>query len=208
MPPSGRTSYLNAYGDDLARSGVVVFVPYRPLVASRIPALLRARGSSMNRLEFELDLTRATLDVLLDEPSVDPTDVVAYGISEAAYPAVYATAFDQRITGVTFSDPLVSSAAVFQMPNSVRSGAWQTQTCSTMDATMKYLIAPRRFTWEGDNTNLALFPEPPLSFPQSIEAVYRDLGFAGAFNYRRHLSGHETHPMDILDALPFKRRLR
>lgn len=207
MEPFGRTSYLNAYGDDFARSGVVVFVPYRPALVSRTPTLLRARGAEVNRLEFELDLARSALDVLLAEPSVDSTDVVTYGISEAAYPALLTAVFDERPTGAFFSDPLVSLSAAFRIPSAERSGAWQTQLCSTMDATMKYLVAPRRFTWEGDNTVLSSFPEVPLSFPKSIQELYRNMGFAGAFNYRRHLYGHETHPMEIREVLPFKHPL-
>lgn len=208
LPPNGRSAYLGAYADELAKAGAVVFVPYRPIFVSRGGSvLLPARLSDTHRLEFELDVAEASLDLLLAEPTVDRTDVIAYGISEAAFPALYAVALDERFTGLLFSNPLVSRRAYFELPGSVRSGAWQTELCTTTDIAMQYLIAPRRFTWEGDNTDLSEFNERPLSFLNSIHDVYRAVGATDAFHYRRHLSGHETHVRELRDVLPFRRRL-
>lgn len=207
LPPQGNTPYLGAYGDILARSGYVVFAPFRPtFIARGAPAIFRARGASMTRLQFTVGLYSRALDVLLAEPSVDSNNVIAYGISEAAYAALYTTAFDQRLTGLVFSNPLVSNNAYFSDPTTARAGVWQTEMCTTADDVMKYLIAPRPFTWEGDNTDLAHFNEPPLSFPREILRIYQQIGVPRNFNFRRHLSGHETHIREIWDILPFGRR--
>jgi hypothetical protein len=208
LPPRGRTEYLGAYADELAKAGAIVFVPYRSVFVSRGGSvLLPARNSKTSRLEFELDIARSAVDLLLSEPTVDRTDLIAYGISEAGYTALYSAALDERFTGLMFSNPIHSNASYFALAGSVNSGGWLTQLCSTADVVMKYLIAPRRFTWEGDLTNLSTFDETPLSFANGIADVYRAIGEPDAFHYRRHLSGHETHVREFRDVLPFKHAL-
>lgn len=207
LPPTGRTEYLGAYGDYLARHGVVVFVPARPSWEPRgLGALLMWRHASRTREDWVLNYYALALDFLLTEPAVDSSDVVAYGISEAAYAALYLTAFDARVTGLVFSDPFVLADSYFRDPTNAGSGVWQYDVCNSVDLVMRYLVVPRRFTWEGDNSDLSRYRVDPLEGPSRIADTYRAVGAADAFRFRRHLGDHVTKIEELFRDMPFRQR--
>jgi dienelactone hydrolase len=205
LPPMGKTAYLGAYGDYLARSGRVVFAPLlSPEYGNAATTILRAKDPSAptgwSRL---VPYYMSAVDFLRQEPGVDTTRVLAYGISYAGYAALITTAVDPRITGLVYSNPAYVNAEYFKGSEASSAAVWLSDVCAIADVAMRYLIAPRPLVWEAEAKDVSAYERYPLEAPQSIEAVYRALGIASRFHFVRHGGGHETRVAGLRSVLPF-----
>ena len=198
-----RTPYLNAYGDNLAASGAVVFVPYYPFEFPEIAAAeTRARpGGTSTALGYTLTWFSAAADFLSTLPGVDNSRIGIWGVSYAGVAALYAAALDTRFTTLVFSDPIVTADVLFGTQTSASLVSWWPEVCATVDPVQAYLIAPRRFVRENGMRDANGFERTPLESIRKIRETYEALGAGEQFDLVRHTGGHETRPIEVRRAL-------
>jgi dienelactone hydrolase len=193
------TRYLNAYADELASSGNVVFVPYSPSSFPEIAATeLRARNpDGPTSWSYVIPVYQAAVDFALSLPSVDSTRIGMWGISYAAFPALFTTALDLRVSTLLFSNPVLTYDLLFQSPDGAGLSAWFGEICSVLDTTLTYLIAPRRLVRENGARDANGYERFPLESIENIRQVYVKLGVPAQFQFARHQGGHETQARSI-----------
>lgn len=198
-----RTPYLNAYGDALAATGTIVFVPYFPVEFPEIAAVeLAARTNGQTSFTYIVPMLSAAADLLLSMPEVDSTKVGIWGVSFGGFAALYAAALDTRFSSVVFSNPVVTADVLFGTQTSSSLAAWWPEVCQTIDAVQAYLIAPRRFLRENGLRDANGYERTPLESIDRIRQVYNSLGVGSEFIFVRHDGGHETRPREVKPYLP------
>lgn len=197
LPPLGRTEYLGAYGDVLAREGFAVFAPIvEPEVPNLLTPLWRARDPRANGAwSFFLPFYRAALGAAMQQVPVDPTRVMAYGISFAGYGALALTAFDARITTLVYSNPAHVHELQFERRD-IDPAPWLSDGAAVWDLIERYLIYPRRFIREVESTER--FELRPYQRVGEIAELYELLGDAQRFRFVAQPGGHLTNVSGIL----------
>lgn len=184
--------YLHEYGDRLARRGYVVLAPYLPsFLVEGWAAIIRAKTMNQRSIwSYLLPLYWSGVDLLSVEPGVDAGRIAAYGISFSGVAALLASALDDRIDTLVYSNSVIDMVLHSRREAASQAGIWQTEAAPFLGLAQRFLIAPRRFVWEtGDN--LAGVPDAALVLPP-IRQTYQRLGVPDRFEFVRHSAGHET----------------
>jgi hypothetical protein len=194
-----RVHYLNAYADRLASSGIIVFAPWNPVSFPRVAAgPLRARNlDGPTSWSFSLPLYAAAVDFTRSLPGVDISQIGVWGISYAAYNALFLGALDTRISTVVYSNPVNTADVLFRDPDSSGLETWYGEICSMIDPSIAYLIAPRRLVRENGASDTNGYEKAPLESVEQIRQLYSKLGIPSQFDFFRHSGGHETIPRMI-----------
>lgn len=187
-------TYLNAYGDALAREGYVVFAPYMPSsLADGWGAALSAKtGDKGTVWTYLLPLYMSGIDYLLAQPNIDAEKLVAYGISYAGSAALMTTAVDKRISTLVFSNGMGTANVFYSDPSSIRSPIWSTEICAFVDQFVIAQIAPKWFVWESGAGDWSFNQEYQMEMVGNIVRVYDALGYGNRFRLIPHEEGHET----------------
>ncbi len=102
--------YLNSYGDYLARSGNIVFMPFITYPFDTWGAALNVRTNRTSNIwNFLLPFYMSGVDFLYSQPNVDTNRIAAYGLSYGGLSALYTTAIDPRISTLIYSNFTMNS---------------------------------------------------------------------------------------------------
>jgi hypothetical protein len=197
LPPIGRTAYLGAYGDVLARSGYAVFAP---IIEGEVPNLLspmfRARDpEAAGAWSYLLPLYRAALGSAMQLVPVDSQRVIAYGISFAGYAALATAAFDDRVTELVYSNPAHVHSMFFA--SGVGDPApWLTDGAAVWDVIERYLIFPKRFIREVESAER--YERFEFQRVRELQDLYVGFGRGDRFRFVYQPGGHQTVIAGIL----------
>jgi len=185
--------YLNAVGDELARRGFVVFVPYTSLWFDGWGAVLHAKTANARSIwSYLLPHYLGALDFLCDQKAVDTSKIAAHGLSFGGIAALFTAAADQRIAALIYSNALFDSVAATQDPDGILAPGWLADASPFIQLAEQYLIAPRRFIWENGSRDQNAFQNSDLQVVKAVQAVYQKLEVTSRFDFVRHDGGHET----------------
>jgi dienelactone hydrolase len=197
LPPLGRTTYLGAYGDVLARAGFMVVAPIiEPEVPNLLTPLMRARdASSPGGWSILLPMYRSVLGAAFTLASVDTGRVIAYGISFGGYAALAIAALDDRVTELVFANPADVHEFLFAAPD-LEHAPWLLDGAAVWDVMERYLIFPKRFLRESESTDR--YERTAFQRPREVESLYRLLGRGDRFRFIAQPVGHRTYIEHIL----------
>ncbi|MBK9091439.1 MAG: dienelactone hydrolase family protein [Anaerolineae bacterium] len=185
--------YLNAYADQLARAGYIIFVPYvNSGLVDPWAAVIEAKSAGRRTIwNYLAPLYMSGVDYLLGLPNVDPARVTAYGISYGGVAALVTTVVDKRVSALVYSNPLEELTLFSADPIAARSPVWQTSLCRYFDQMRSLLVAPRWFIWENGELDANQSSEYVTQIPDRVSSIYRAIGLSTRFRLARHSGGRE-----------------
>lgn len=154
------TAPISDLASQLAESGYAVLVPYvredvssiwpfQPWISlDRAGALFQAKrgGSGLGIAVAEME---SALDVIAQEPGIDPAQVVAMGWGEGAELATIATAFDSRVDALVRLMPPLDQRAWRSSAEGVAANPGSQQLdCAFGEPEMAAMIAPRPILYD------------------------------------------------------------
>lgn len=66
----------------------------------------------------------SSVDFLMEQPNVDTSRIAAYGLSYGGVAALYATAFDPRISELIYSNPPINFSIASTRPDFANAPLW------------------------------------------------------------------------------------
>ena len=202
LPPSPRSMALLAVQQGMAALAIRWSGEAQGVGTLEVVADTERLYPGVTGLGFWAWQSRHVVDWLSDQPEVDPKRIGIFGHSLGGKMALYASAFDSRISAVASSEPGIA----FEFTNYQDPWYWGEQLqklpAGTDQHELLQLIAPRPFLLIGGNDSDGDKSVPVL---QKAAGDYTAKGGAGKLVFLNHRTGHSMTPAAVSNAITWLR---